>query len=139
MAGVVGKTGGIETGIGQALFKVLRRTEGLAQLVDLRVDLGVADRHPLALGFLPEQLLVDQVVQGLVTQALVNAGVANTGQRPPAVFEVFGEIAFKAQLTDRHAIDQGSRWHFLRLQRQRQQAQQQTEQFHGEFTSTTGR
>ncbi|MNT55565.1 hypothetical protein D3C72_1928090 [compost metagenome] len=84
-------------------------------MIDLRVHLTVADLDALALGFLPEQFLVDQVIERLLAQTLVHAGVANTGQGPALCLQVVGEVTFQTQLANGHTIDPGRSWAFLRL------------------------
>ncbi|MCY1250151.1 hypothetical protein D9M72_637580 [compost metagenome] len=122
MAGVVGKAVAVETGIGQALLKAFACTQRLAQLIDLRVHLTVADLDALALGFLPEQFLVDQVIERLLTQAFVHAGVSYAGQGPALGLQVVGKIALQTHLADRHAVDLGCRRSLLGLHLQRYQA-----------------
>ncbi|MCY1455047.1 hypothetical protein D9M71_721540 [compost metagenome] len=107
-------------------------------MADTRLDFVIADRHALALGFLPQQLAVDQVVQRLFAQAFVHAGVADAGQRPALVLQVFGKIALQAQLADFHAVDPRRGRSVCGVQRKGQQAQQQRHQaVHGDLVSRT--
>src|SRR5690606_33024588 len=80
--GVISVLCPIETRLRQPPLENRRAAERSFDFPDMGRHLLIADDDAAALGLLPQQLLVDQFVQGLVAQALVQGRVADAGQRP---------------------------------------------------------
>ncbi|MNE64241.1 hypothetical protein D3C80_1596450 [compost metagenome] len=140
-AQVVGVGGLVEAGGLQAPLEGRRAGEAGRHRRAGAGHLGIVYGDGPALGLLPEQFLVDQLLQRLALEALVHRGVANLRDAAALLVQVVLEVPFETEQADLHVIDPRGAAVLLRRQvPSAQQDQQQSRQglhyspVHGEST-----
>ncbi|MNP28156.1 hypothetical protein D3C76_1211060 [compost metagenome] len=105
MAQVVAVAGLVEAGFLQGTGKGLGVGEGGFQFGDAGGYLVVRYGQAATAGFLPEQLLVDQLLQGFALQALVGHRTADGAHLAALDLQVIGEVPLQPEIADVGAVD----------------------------------